>query len=622
MKRLPLALLACAALPAIPTFGQITVSPNVFYDAPDFDVTDGIIDADSVAPGNQVTLRAIIMHANFNGGNWKILMPSGTFSLTVPGNGEDLAFAGDLDINGITMEIVGAPPLPGPPTVIDASPMGDRAFHVLGNAQVTMRTLEISGGGSVGGGGLRQNNGNVTLENVAIDFCSATGAAGANGGGILSFGKLTLNGCTISHNLAQGTGGGIEYQGLDLSISGSTISDNQAGGRGGGINLGVAGAIASIAKSGVLNNVSGAAVGGGSGGGIGNRGNLTLKGCLIEGNRTSSGASGGGVENRGTVAATECTFRNNNAFFGAGIQIAGLASAMLDTCTIDTNFGDTGGGAHNAGTLEVRNSTISNNHALGAPPNNGGGGIYSFGTLYLVNSTISSNIVPVGHGGGLYNANSGSAQISSCTFHANHSTGGDCIASGDLGGAPLVVVRNSLFSNFGAGASSGYLSQVPGVGITSGGYNLFTDQTFFALSASDIAPPPLPGATINPFLGPLQLNGGPTLTHRLFFASRGIGGGDPNGVVDHTGLVLGSDQRFFFRPNVNVADIGAYEAGCDADLYPPGAGDGVVDDFDFVEFAAFYNILLTTGADFDGDGDTDDPDFVVFAAAYDLLICE
>lgn len=65
--------------------GQITVSPNVFYDAPDFDVTDGQIDADPITAGNQMTLRAILMHANFNGGNWKIILPSGNFNLTVPG---------------------------------------------------------------------------------------------------------------------------------------------------------------------------------------------------------------------------------------------------------------------------------------------------------------------------------------------------------------------------------------------------------------------------------------------------------------------------------------------------------------------------------------------------------
>ena len=54
--------------------------------------------------------------------------------------------------------------------------------------------------------------------------------------------------------------------------------------------------------------------------------------------------------------------------------------------------------------------------------------------------------------------------------------------------------------------------------------------------------------------------------------------------------------------------------------------DDLVDDTDFVDFAGFYNDLLTpggayTGGDFNGDGFTDDTDFVVFAGMYDQLLC-
>jgi hypothetical protein len=50
-------------------------------------------------------------------------------------------------------------------------------------------------------------------------------------------------------------------------------------------------------------------------------------------------------------------------------------------------------------------------------------------------------------------------------------------------------------------------------------------------------------------------------------------------------------------------------------------GDTMVDDADFVVFAAAYDELITMEADFDGDGLTDDTDFVIFATAYDQLIC-
>ncbi|MBN8597756.1 MAG: hypothetical protein J0L78_08795 [Planctomycetes bacterium] len=50
-------------------------------------------------------------------------------------------------------------------------------------------------------------------------------------------------------------------------------------------------------------------------------------------------------------------------------------------------------------------------------------------------------------------------------------------------------------------------------------------------------------------------------------------------------------------------------------------GDGVVDDVDFVLFAAYYDALVEPRGDFTGDGYTDDSDFVAFADAYNTLTC-
>lgn len=57
--------------------------------------------------------------------------------------------------------------------------------------------------------------------------------------------------------------------------------------------------------------------------------------------------------------------------------------------------------------------------------------------------------------------------------------------------------------------------------------------------------------------------------------------------------------------------------------------DGIVEDSDFVLFAASYNLLecsdssIPAGcpADFNGDGFVDDADFVIFVGAYDALVC-
>ena len=47
-----------------------------------------------------ISLRSAIEAANAKGGNNKIILPAGTFTLTIAGTGEDNAATGDLDING------------------------------------------------------------------------------------------------------------------------------------------------------------------------------------------------------------------------------------------------------------------------------------------------------------------------------------------------------------------------------------------------------------------------------------------------------------------------------------------------------------------------------------------
>ena len=57
---------------------------------------------------------------------------------------------------------------------------------------------------------------------------------------------------------------------------------------------------------------------------------------------------------------------------------------------------------------------------------------------------------------------------------------------------------------------------------------------------------------VDPKLGPLQDNGGPTKTHALLEGSPAIGAGDQEAAPD-------KDQRGVSRPQGNGSDIGAYE---------------------------------------------------------------
>ncbi|MBX3390017.1 MAG: Ig-like domain-containing protein [Phycisphaeraceae bacterium] len=82
-------------------------------------------------------------------------------------------------------------------------------------------------------------------------------------------------------------------------------------------------------------------------------------------------------------------------------------------------------------------------------------------------------------------------------------------------------------------------------------------------------------------------------------------------------LPTGDGQAGTTIEGVKILRFFVIPGACPCDLN----GDSMVDDSDFVVFAAAYNALLTMAADFNGDGLTDDADFVIFAHAYDQLLC-
>ena len=97
------------------------------------------------------------------GGSNTIILPSGTFTLTIAGAGEDASATGDLDING-NLTIKGKS---SASTIIDGNNL-DRVFQVLGG-KVSISKVTIQHGRAVGdGGGILNSGGKVTLSSVAI----------------------------------------------------------------------------------------------------------------------------------------------------------------------------------------------------------------------------------------------------------------------------------------------------------------------------------------------------------------------------------------------------------------------------------------------------------------------
>lgn len=141
-------------------------------------------------------------------------------------------------------------------------------------------------------------------------------------------------------------------------------------------------------------------------------------------------------------------------------------------------------------------------------------------------------------------------------------------------------------------------------------------------------------AVFNPFLNTFGLNYGSNyngvsgefsigVPHPLFVGVQSMYHNNGNTVSD---LVPGDSRQSIILTKDGAGLIGVYVSNsCVGDINT----DGVVDDTDFVIFAAAYNILdcadpampATCPSDLNNDGFVDDTDFVIFAAAYNDLLC-
>jgi len=329
-------------------------------------------------------------------------------------------------------------------------------------------------------------------------------------------------------------------------------------------------------------SISGLSVTGGSPGHLAvvalirNEGSLTLSNCDVRG-ANSVGTQGGGIFNAREASLTleHSTISGNRiagfVVFGAGVFNEGTlnvtSSAIISNSlqSIDELAGGAGGGIYNSGPAAVaiiRDSTIAGN-SINASGFAGGAGIYNNGgTLDVFASTISGNRLQSstgGAGGGIDTFGEAAvATITNSTISGNASDGSRSAAGGISGPSGTLVIRNSTITDNRAGVGGGIWGApdirntiVAGnisedlVGTpTASGFNLF--GTGPAFDKTDLVGDPL--------LGPLQDNGGPTLTHALLPGSPAIGAGDLTDAPEF-------DQRGPGFPRIvnGLIDIGAYE---------------------------------------------------------------
>jgi hypothetical protein len=191
---------------------------------------------------------------------------------------------------------------------------------------------------------------------------------GPGGAGLLNFGTVSLTGCTIGGNRAQGDGAGVLNDGVDavLTLDNCTINGNSATGEGGGLlNQGSA----TLTDCTIGGNTAG-----GDGGGALNGGSnatLSLTWCAISGN---SAASSGGLDNDGTARLIDSTVSGNTATAGGGLVNAGTMT--LISCTVSGNASSTvnAGGLEAEGDATLTDTIVAGNSTAGLPGDLGGQG--------------------------------------------------------------------------------------------------------------------------------------------------------------------------------------------------------------------------------------------------------
>lgn len=278
----------------------------------------------------------------------------------------------------------------------------------------------------------------------------------------------------------------------------------------------------------------------------------------------------------GEVTLDRLTIANGNAgnLNGGGLNFNSPGTLNITSSTIRNNSANQGGGIYsgNTGTITITNSTLSSNFASGD-----GGGIYATDNsrVNVRNSTISNNSTN-GDGGAVYIYFAASANLSNVTVTNNTADvdnngfgdGGGLVASGNIYGFSL---NNSIVAgNFDTPRNAGKGDIFPDV------FGSFSDQgnnligTTYgncinipdgALCGSFYQASSIFGTNanpINPKLGPLADNGGPTQTYALLAGSPAINAGNSTE----------TDQRGLTRKG--IGDIGGYERGNPANIVVTG----------------------------------------------------
>lgn len=315
------------------------------------------------------SLRDALNAANVRTGPDEVVLRSGrTYTLSLPGAGEDTDVSGDLDVlEAVTIRADGKKP-----ATIDAAGI-DRVldtYNLTGTLKLSRLVIRGGDSGGVTGGGVLMRSGKLVLtRSRVVDNRTPTnnaGGVGVYGGAVATITRSTLAGNT-------GEGGGLAVgPASSATVIASTVADNDAMGNGGGIFVGLGGGAAlTVVNSTIAGNRAGA-----SGGGImsATNGTVSLEHVTVARNEAnlamSGGQEGGGIAeaSNGPLAVRNSIVALNEVGTGDGADCGFLPFAVYVVPAGANLVGD----SERCGPLAMPPNLVEPDPGLGPLAKNGG----------------------------------------------------------------------------------------------------------------------------------------------------------------------------------------------------------------------------------------------------------
>ncbi len=495
-------------------------------------------------PGGTTSLREAVFQANASPNNIVQFAPALIGSTLTLQNGE-IAITQAMYIQG--------------PGADKLTVSGNNASRILNISTasatpiaVTLSGLTLSHGNAANknyGGAIYAANVSLTVQDSVLDYSLAQrGGAifSESGNGVASASKLTR--VTIAKNNAV-IGAGVEMVGgASVKISASTIDANMASDGPAGGYLYNVGSV-SVDASQITGNHAAMQI---SGGGlrishdITSLTNVTVSGSVISGN--TSGADGGGIALFNVSAIlTGDTISGNSAVSGGGVFVEDFAANVTTGLTLQQSSVSGNTGTMFGGGIDVRRTSfftversLINANSVYDAAAGGGGGIaieYAKNPVSITDSTIYANYAYNNGGGVGIFSSSGQTTFGGDTitnnFTFNYSSNG-ILGAGSTNLYNSVVANN--FSHAGNQDIDGFFGETNSLVRNVGTAFVFGNYNKNGL---------------DPLLGPLAVNGGPTLTMMPALSSPVLDAGGPS--------VSGTDQRGLPRSANGTRDMGAVE---------------------------------------------------------------